>query len=111
VAAPAHDLHHRSRAHGPGQLLACPTHRNARYKICEITPSTEDTLVELEITQGMGTIARPNDTVLPETGTPLIFTIAPDHYPMPQFPPRDQTPWTHGGPPPDQPDTTDAEHP
>ncbi|MEU7011872.1 hypothetical protein [Streptomyces sp. NPDC046332] len=84
----------------PGQILACHTHRNARYRICEITPADGDTLVELEITAGMGTVARPNLTVLPESDAFLVFTPAPDHYRMPEFPARDQTPWTHGGPPP-----------
>ncbi|MER5280938.1 hypothetical protein ABT025_35115 [Streptomyces sp. NPDC002809] len=93
----------------PGQRLACHTHRNARYKICEITPSADDTLVELEITAGMGTVARPNHTVLPESGALLVFTIAPDRYRMPEFPARDQTPWTHGGPPPDHPDANEEE--
>ncbi|MFI0908681.1 hypothetical protein ACH4TE_34980 [Streptomyces sioyaensis] len=93
----------------PGQLLACHTHRNARYKICEVTPAGGDTLVELEITAGMGTVARPNHAVLPEAGAFLVLTIAPDHYRMPEFPARDQTPWTHGGPPPDHPDDTDED--
>ncbi|MGW7459999.1 hypothetical protein [Streptomyces sp. NPDC054797] len=83
----------------PGQLLACHIHRNARYKICGITPADCETLVELEITAGMGTVARPNHAVLPESGAFLVFTVAPDHYRMPVFPARDQTPWTHGGPP------------
>ncbi|MGW3424096.1 hypothetical protein [Streptomyces phaeochromogenes] len=91
----------------PGQLLACHTHRNARYKICEVTPADGDTLVELEITAGMGTMARPNHAVLPEAGAFLVFTIAPGHYRMPEFPARDQTPWTHGGPPADHPDHSD----
>ncbi|MEU7061314.1 hypothetical protein [Streptomyces sp. NPDC046197] len=93
----------------PGQLLACHTHRNARYKICEVTPADGDTLVELEITAGMGTVARPNHAVLPEAGAFLVFTIAPDHYRMPEFPSRDQTPWTHGGPPADHPDDSDED--
>ncbi|WP_405785690.1 hypothetical protein [Streptomyces sp. NBC_01367] len=93
----------------PGQLLACHTHRNARYKICGITPADCDTLVELEITAGMGTVARPNHAVLPEPGAFLVFTPAPDHYRMPEFPARDQTPWTHGGPPPDHLDHSDEQ--
>ncbi|MET8680888.1 hypothetical protein ABZW18_25725 [Streptomyces sp. NPDC004647] len=92
----------------PGQLLACHTHRNARYTICRITPADGDTLVGLEITAGMGTVARPNHAVLPESGAFLVFTHAPDHYRMPEFPARDQTPWTHGGPPPDHPHPNDG---
>ncbi|MFI0779278.1 hypothetical protein [Streptomyces sp. NPDC021212] len=93
----------------PGQLLACHTYRNARYKICEVTPADDDTLVELEITAGMGPAARPNHAVLPEAGAFLVLTLAPDHYRMPEFPARDQTPWTHGGPPPDYPDDSDED--
>jgi hypothetical protein len=88
----------------PGQLLACHTYRSARYKICEVTPADGDTLVELEITAGMGTMDRPNHAVLPDAGAFLVFTIAPAPYRMPEFPAREQTPWTHGGPPADQPD-------
>ncbi|MGA5164066.1 hypothetical protein [Streptomyces pseudogriseolus] len=93
----------------PGQLLACHTHPNARYKICEVTPADGDTVVELEITAGMGTVARPNHAVLPDVGAVLVFTIAPDHYRMPEFPSREQTPWTHGGPPADHPDDSKDE--
>lgn len=93
----------------PGRLLACHTHPNARYKICEVTPAGGETLVGLEITAGMGPVARPNHAVLPEAGAFLVFTIAPDHYRMPEFPSRDQTPWTHGGPPPEHPDEGEEE--
>ncbi|MEF9908555.1 hypothetical protein [Streptomyces sp. P9-A2] len=93
----------------PGRLLACHTHPNTRYKICKVTPGDGDTLVELEITAGMGTVARPNHAVLPEAGAFLVFTLAPAPYRMPEFPTRDQTPWTHGGPPADQPDHSDGD--
>ncbi|MFJ2217356.1 hypothetical protein ACIQVO_00115 [Streptomyces sp. NPDC101062] len=87
----------------PGQLLVCHAYRKASYKICEITPAAADTLVELEITAGMGHADRPNYDVLPEADAFLVFTTAPAPYRMPEFPSRDQTPWTHGGPPADQP--------
>ncbi|MFF3459703.1 hypothetical protein ACFYXH_36490 [Streptomyces sp. NPDC002730] len=93
----------------PGQPLACHAYRKASYKICEITPADDDTLVELEITAGMGHADRPNYDVLPEAGTFLVFTTAPVLYRMPEFPSRAQTPWTHGGPPADQPDHHNAD--
>jgi hypothetical protein len=93
----------------PGQLLACHIYRKAGYKICEITPADGDTLVELEITAGMGHADRPTYDVLPESGAFLVFTIAPDAYRMPEFPSREQTPWTHGGPPADHPDDSDED--
>ncbi|WKX68601.1 AAA family ATPase [Streptomyces sp. XD-27] len=84
----------------PGQILACHTHRDARYTVRAITPRDSDTFVDLEITAGMGTPARPRHTVLPDTGAFLVCTLAPDHYHrMPQFPLPDQIPWTHAGPP------------
>ncbi|MEK2479042.1 hypothetical protein [Streptomyces noursei] len=94
----------------PGQVLACHTYRIARYKICEVTPADGETLVELEIIAGMGKASSPNHAVLPEIGAFLVLTIAPpDHYRMPEFPSRDQTPWTHGGPPPNHPDNSDED--
>ena len=93
----------------PGQALAWHGHRKARYRILEVTPRNDDTLVELEVFEGMGTVARPNHAACPEAGAFLVFTIAPDYFRMPQFPSRDQTPWTHGGPPPDHPDAVEEE--
>ncbi|MEV6357327.1 hypothetical protein [Streptomyces hydrogenans] len=93
----------------PGQLLANHTHRKARYRICTIQPTEEATFVELEITAGMGTAGRPNHSVLPEAGTQLLFTCAPDHYLRPQLPTRDQTPWTHGGPHTDRADSDEKQ--
>lgn len=93
----------------PGQALAWHGHRKARYRILELIPRDDDTLVELEVFEGMGPVARPQHAVCPEAGAFLVLTIAPDYYRMPQFPSRDQTPWTHGGPPPDRPDAVEEE--
>ncbi|MER7911434.1 hypothetical protein [Streptomyces sp. NPDC096068] len=100
-----------------GRPLACHTHPSARYRIRTIThldgatlaETDGDTVVELEITAGMGPATRPNHAVLPEPGAFLVFTLAPDHYQMPEFPTRDKTPWTHGGPPPGHPHDTNDE--
>ncbi|MET7639852.1 AAA family ATPase [Streptomyces sp. NPDC005438] len=84
----------------PGQALACHTHSGARYTILAITPHDSDTLVDLEVTAGMGTLARPRHAVLPDAGEFLVCTLAPDRYRrMPEFPAPDQIPWTHAGPP------------
>lgn len=93
----------------PGQALAWHGHRKARYRILEVTPRDDDTLVELEVFEGMGTVARPNHAACPEASACLVLTIAPDYYRMPEFPSRDQTPWTHGGPPSDRPDAVEEE--
>lgn len=91
----------------PGRLLASHLHRTARYQVREVIPRDSDTLVELEITAGMGLVDRPNHTVLPSAGAFLVLTAAPEHSRKPPFPSRDQTPWTHGGPPPDHGDDLD----
>lgn len=91
----------------PGRLLASHLHRTARYQVRDLIAGAVDTLVELEITAGMGTVDRPNHTVLPSAGAFLVLTAAPERFRMPGFPSRDQTPWTHGGPPPEQPDHQD----
>ncbi|MBP0458973.1 hypothetical protein [Streptomyces montanisoli] len=85
----------------PGRLLTSHLHRTARYQVRGLIAGPVDTLVELEITAGMGTVDRPNHTVLPSAGAFLVLTAAPEHFRMPAFPSRDQTPWTHGGPPPE----------
>lgn len=93
----------------PGQILTCHTHRGARYTILAITPRDSDTLVDLEVTAGMGTLARPRHTVLPDTGAFLVCTLASDHYhQLPPFPPPDQIPWTHAGPPAPPPERQQA---
>ncbi|WP_432091875.1 AAA family ATPase [Streptomyces sp. NRRL F-5630] len=84
----------------PGQLLACHAHHDARYTIRAITPRDNDTLVDLEVTAGMGTLTRPRHAVLPDVDDLLVCTLAPDRYRrMPEFPASDQIPWTHAGPP------------
>ncbi|MFD5200477.1 hypothetical protein ACFWM7_10065 [Streptomyces sp. NPDC058375] len=93
----------------PGQLMACHLRRNARYRLCEITYEDDTTLVELEITAGMGRVISPTHAVLPEAGDFLVLTQAPDHYQLPEFPAREHTPWTHGGPPRDHRDDSDGD--
>ncbi|MCX5443889.1 hypothetical protein [Streptomyces sp. NBC_00063] len=88
----------------PGQLLASHLRRNARYRLCDITYEDDATLVELEITAGMGRVISPTHAVLPTDGDFLVLTQAPDHYQMPELPAREHTPWTHGGPPRDHTD-------
>ncbi len=91
----------------PGRLLASHLHPSARYQVRRATPRDGHTLLELEITAGMGTVDRPNHTVLPDASTFLVLTAAAEHYRRPDLPPPDRTPWTHGGPPRDHPQDTD----
>ncbi|MFE3759451.1 hypothetical protein ACFXO9_34550 [Nocardia tengchongensis] len=57
--------------------------------------------VELELSGGMGRKLTPEPGTVPEVGDRIGFArFSPaSAHPMPTLPPREETPWTHGGPP------------
>ncbi|MCP2340979.1 hypothetical protein [Actinomadura rupiterrae] len=56
--------------------------------------------VLLELTGGMGRKLTPEAGVVPEPGLEVVFTSrTSDSWGAAKFPERDDTPWTHGGPP------------
>jgi hypothetical protein len=56
--------------------------------------------VRLELSGGMGRAARPAPGSVPEVGEQVSYSSIVDSYqPVTTFPPREETPWTHGGPP------------
>ena len=56
--------------------------------------------VLLELSGGMGRSLTPAPGSVPELGERLCYTTLTDGYqPIGSFPSREQTPWTHGGPP------------
>jgi hypothetical protein len=58
------------------------------------------TLVTLELSGGMGrALAAPPGSTPAEGDTVTYSTLRDDFQPAPQFPSREETPWTHGGPP------------
>lgn len=77
-----------------------------------VAVSTVDTGydVVLELSGGMGRGLTPPPGSVPDTGERLCYTSLVDTYQPPsRFPSRDETPWTHGGPPPEfVPADTDA---
>jgi len=68
------------------------------------------TLVELELSGGMGRSLVAALGSVPVTGERVCFmTLTGDYQPALGFPPTEETPWTHGGPPvPYQPTPEDA---
>lgn len=62
-------------------------------------PGAADWLVELQVTSGMGTRARPCAEAVPQLGETVVYTRDPGWSSRPEFPPIELTPWTHGGPP------------
>jgi hypothetical protein len=58
--------------------------------------------VRLELARGMGRAATPKPGSVPEIGERISYSSIVDSYqPQSPFPPREETPWTHGGPPVD----------
>jgi hypothetical protein len=61
----------------------------------------DTTHVTLELSGGMGRKLIPDPGSVPEIGERLCYTTLNDSYqPPPSFPDPEDTPWTHGGPPP-----------
>ncbi|HEY8481778.1 MAG TPA: hypothetical protein VIL71_18285, partial [Spirillospora sp.] len=58
--------------------------------------------VVLELTAGMGRKLTPEPGVVPRVGDRVCFTsLMEGSYGVAKFPDREDTPWTHGGPPED----------
>ena len=80
-------------------MLICPARPGQRVQITELARDGDDADVVLEVTQGMGTPARPRPGAVPAIGEQVTYTLDPGYFAQREFPPLDQTPWTHGGPP------------
>lgn len=67
--------------------------------------------VLVELTGGMGRRLTPEPGVVPQVGDRVCFTsLTEGSYGVARFPDREETPWTHGGPPEDYvPTDEDAE--
>ena len=85
---------------GTEQTLACPSYPKLKATIAEVTRSGDSADVILEVAAGMGTVARPAPDAVPLVGEQVSCTIDPGYWAPRPFPTADQTPWTHGGPPP-----------
>jgi hypothetical protein len=65
-------------------------------------PARRRALVVLELSGGMGRGLTAAPGSVPESGERLCYTTLTDSYQPPaSFPERAETPWTHGGPPPE----------
>ncbi|MFG2042571.1 hypothetical protein [Dactylosporangium sp. NPDC048998] len=91
----------------PGALLVSP----ARLAQQAMVVSVSSVDVVLELSKGMGrSTKQPAPGSVPEVGELVTYGPVSDAYQPPgRFPSREDTPWTHGGPPPDyQPTDSDA---
>jgi hypothetical protein len=81
------------------QDLIDPQQPSVTARIHEITPERPDThLITMEVTGGMGTVSKPAANAVPELGERVCYTASPSQWGAPEFPSRDQTPWTHSHP-------------
>jgi hypothetical protein len=86
-----------------GTVLKSPARPGQRVVLKEVLPPEPPggtTYVTLELTSGMGRGRTPQPGSIPEFGAELTYTsLSDDFQPAAKFPAREDTPWTHGGPP------------
>ena len=82
-----------------GRMLICPARPSQRVRIVELVRADTEMEVVLEVTQGMGTPGKPKAGAVPTIGESVSYTLDPGYWAQREFPPAEQTPWTHGGPP------------
>lgn len=93
-----------------------PQRSGTQAKVKEILPpgtapgGDARTWVTLELKGGMGQSRTPRPGSVPDEGEHVTYTsLRDDFQPQPKFPDLQDTPWTHGGPPPEYvPDDEDA---
>lgn len=67
--------------------------------IVEILDTSQDSNVVVELQSGMGHSLTPRPGSVPAVGDMVTYQLKLGYSPSGEFPERDQTPWTHGGPP------------
>jgi hypothetical protein len=98
----------------PGAALACPRYPGQAAKVVDVTDVDAGRAeVTLELSGGMGRALTAPPGSTPVLGDQVTYTTLKDEFqPAAQFPSREETPWTHGGPPPEYvPTDDDAQEP
>jgi hypothetical protein len=86
----------------PGDELRSPARPSQKAAVIEVGEADGRTLVTLELRSGMGRGLVPVPGSVPEVDDVLCYTtLTLEFQPPPEFPAREDTPWTHGGPPPE----------
>jgi len=87
---------------GPGSELRSPARPGQKAVVIDVDQQEHRTLVTLELQNGMGRGLSPAPGSVPEADDVVCYTtLTLDFQPSPEFPSREDTPWTHGGPPPE----------
>jgi hypothetical protein len=84
-----------------GDTLRSPDRPGQSALVVSVSPGRPCDVV-LELSGGMGRALTPAAGSVPAVGDPVCYTTLSDSYQPPgSFPSREDTPWTHGGPPPE----------
>jgi hypothetical protein len=107
----------------PGAVLRSPARPGQQATVTDVVPPGTQgtsgsiaggdgrTRVVLELKGGMGRSLTPQPGSVPAVAEYVTYTsLRDDFQPAPKFPDKEDTPWTHGGPPPEYvPDNEDAQ--
>jgi hypothetical protein len=94
----------------PGAVLKSPVRPGQQATVIAVVPPGAPgtavgdgrTRVILELKGGMGRSLTPAPGSVPAVGEYVTYTsLRDDFQPAPKFPGQEDTPWTHGGPPPE----------
>jgi hypothetical protein len=87
----------------PGAVLKSPARPGQQATVTGVLPAGDGrTRVILELKGGMGRSLTPPPGSVPAAGEYVTYTTLRDDFqPPPKFPDIEDTPWTHGGPPPE----------
>ena len=87
----------------PGAVLRSPARPGQQATVTEVRAAANgQTRVTLELKGGMGHAKTAPPGSVPGVGESVTYTsLAADFQREPAFPSREDTPWTHGGPPPE----------
>jgi hypothetical protein len=84
-----------------GTVLRSPDRPGQNAEVVELAPAGQRTWVTLELSGGMGRSLTPPPGSVPAVGETVCYTTLRDEFQQPPtFPEVEDTPWTHGGPPP-----------
>ena len=85
----------------PEATLFSPARPGQKARVVAVTAAGGRIRVVLELQGGMGRSLAPEPGSVPGVGEPVCYATFSDAYQRPPaFPEPEDTPWTHGGPPP-----------
>ncbi|MFC9977703.1 hypothetical protein ACFVH6_43055 [Spirillospora sp. NPDC127200] len=86
----------------PGTPVCSAARPGLKGRVVSVDGAAGGTSVLLELTGGLGRKLTPEPGSVPEVGARVVFTsLIPGSFGPSRFPDKENTPWTHGGPPAD----------